>query len=98
MLPVGAATAAGNVAIVTALSTPAQAGGKIDTVIVETAADRGGLLRHVSRDLDVRQHEPSRLRRPGAFGDRCYLKGTDSATADYYGLQTPTGGPYETKG
>ena len=44
MLPVGAAIAAGNAAIVTALSTPAQAGGKIDTVIVETAADRRGLF------------------------------------------------------
>ena len=32
------------------------------------------------------------------MGGPCYLKGTRSATADYYGLQIPTGGPWKTKG
>ena len=95
------ATAASEIALlkglVLTLNAPAQAGGKIDTVIVGTAADRGGLFGTTAATLMAANASRRGFAVQVQSGGPCYLNGTASATADYHGLQITTGSLYETK-
>ena len=87
-------------AIVTALGSPAQVGGKVDTVIVGTSADRGALVGTTSVTL-----MPANTSRRGfsiqvqSSSASCYMSGLTTATADYHGLLIGGSQPtyYETK-
>lgn len=93
----GAAASSDIVALKTALGSPAQAGGKIDTVVTGAATDRGA---SVTSAIAVTLMPANPARRGFSVQNQstgaCYLNGSATATADFHSLQVPAGSLYET--
>jgi hypothetical protein len=95
-LPTGAATAAKQDSLLTALGSPVQAGSTISNVIQATATDRGAVIGTTA--VTLMAANPTRksfsLQNQSATAS-CYINGTTTATADYHSLLVGPGGYFE---
>ena len=94
------ATAASEIALlkglIQTLNAPAQAGGKVDTVIASASTNRGASFTSAAA-VTIMPANPARrgLAIQNQGTTNCYMSGVATATADYNSLLIPAGGLYE---